>query len=347
MNDILPVMDYNLADALFEIETELLQRIIKNLAEAPDAAQGSVSRWQIVQLRRLETYRLQNARIYEKRFEKMNADIIRALRIAYDNGASAEEKRILRAIKKGHPAHRGKTNYVKLNERKLDALINATINDLKKAEHAVLRQADDIYRKTIFKSAVYLNSGTASYTQAVDMAVRDYAVKGIQCITYKNGAIHTISDYADMALRTANKRAYISGEGAKRQEWGEHLVIMNKRNGDPCPKCIPWIGEILIDDVYSGGTRADGPYTLLSTAIATGLYHPRCRDVHTTYFPGITTMPEHMTEKQIKHAENSRLAQERKVYRERMHKRYDRASKLMLDPDNKKHYAALAKKWEE
>lgn len=33
-------------------------------------------------------------------------------------------------------------------------------------------------------------------------------------------ARHTISDYADMAIKTANKRAYLRGEGVKRNEWG-------------------------------------------------------------------------------------------------------------------------------
>ena len=61
-----------------------------------------------------------------------------------------------------------------------------------------------------------------------------------------------------------------------RQEWGVSTVIMNKR-GNPCPKCLPWVGKVLIDDVWSGESRKDGPYPLMSTAIAAGLYHPRCK----------------------------------------------------------------------
>lgn len=62
-------------------------------------------------------------------------------------------------------------------------------------------------------------------------------------------------------------------------------MIVNKR-GNPCPKCLPFCGKVLIDDVWSGGKKSDGPYPLMSTAIEYGLYHPRCRDSHTTYFPG-------------------------------------------------------------
>ena len=74
-----------------------------------------------------------------------------------------------------------------------------------------------------------------------------------------------------------------------RQGWGLHLVIINKRGkGCPCPLCVPFVGKIMIDDVWSGGSRKDGKYPLMSSAVAAGLYHPRCRDSHTTYFPGIT-----------------------------------------------------------
>ena len=82
---------------------------------------------------------------------------------------------------------------------------------------------------------------------------------GLNCIEYANGARYTISDYADMAIRTASKRAYLQGEGEKRQEWGIHTVIVNKR-GNPCPKCLPFVGKVLIDDVWSGGSMEDGKY---------------------------------------------------------------------------------------
>ena len=66
---------------------------------------------------------------------------------------------------------------------------------------------------------------------------------------------------------------------------------MNKR-GNPCPKCLPFVGKILIDDVWSGGSSEDGSYPLMSSAMAAGLYHPNCKDNHTTYFPGISTPPD-------------------------------------------------------
>lgn len=136
---------------------------------------------------------------------------------------------------------------------------------------------------------VYANTGAGTYEKAVDMATKDFLRAGLNCIEYANGSRHTIADYADMAIRTASKRAYLQGEGQMRQGWGLHLVIINKRGkGCPCPLCVPFVGKIMIDDVWSGGSRKDGKYPLMSSAVAAGLYHPRCRDSHTTYFPGIT-----------------------------------------------------------
>ena len=182
-----------------------------------------------------------------------------------------------------------------MNDRKLEALIKATTADMKKAETAVLRMANDQYRKVIYNAQVYANTGAGTYEQAVDMATKDFLAAGLNCVEYANGARHTLADYADMAIRTACKRAYLQGEGQKRQEWEISTVIMNKR-GNPCPKCLPFVGKVLIDDVWSGGPK-DGKspetgikYPLMSKAIAAGLYHPRCRDSHTTYFEGISTL---------------------------------------------------------
>ena len=123
-------------------------------------------------------------------------------------------------------------------------------------------------------------------------------------ITLFDGYLEVTDVYKRQAIRTASKRAYLQGEGEKRQEWGIATVIVNKR-GNPCPKCLPFCGKVLIDDVWSGGSR-DGVdpetgkrYPLMSKAIEYGLYHPRCKDSHTTYFPGISTADDTWTEEEL------------------------------------------------
>ena len=256
------------------------------------------SMWQVEQLKALEKYKRKNQKKYQKQFKSINSQIEQLIRQARMKGGLKQELKILQAIRKGWktngrngtPAHDAMTaEFFRLNDRKLDALVEATIHDMEAAETAVLRKANDDYRKAIYNTQVYANTGAGTYEKAVDMATKDMLSRGLNCVMYANGARHTLADYADMAIRTASKRAYLQGEGEKRQEWGIATVIMAKR-GNPCPKCLPFVGKVLIDDVWSGGSK-DGVdpetgkrYPLMSYAISKGLYHPRCKDSHTTYY---------------------------------------------------------------
>lgn len=191
-------------------------------------------------LKSLEKYKHDNKKKYGKQFKDINAKISGLIAAANIESQMEQEKK----IRKGFPAKRvtkgGTAEFFKLNDRKLEALIKATTDDMEKAETAVLRMANDQYRKIIYNAQVYANTGAATYETAVDMATKDFLKAGLNCIQYANGARHTIADYADMAIRTASKRAYLQGEGVKRQEWRVHTVIINKRgSGCPCPPVCP------------------------------------------------------------------------------------------------------------
>ena len=177
------------------------------------------------------------------------------------------------------------------NDRKFDALMETVENDFKKANTAVLRRMDDVYRQTIFKAQVYYNQGNVGLEKAIDMATKDFIKKGVDAITYSDGKKVNIASYAEMALRTANHRAYLMGEGKKRQELGLPFVVVSA-HATSCELCVPWQGLVLIDDVYSGGKKEDGPYQLLSTAMKTNFLHPNCRHNLNTYFPGISSLPK-------------------------------------------------------
>ncbi|MBO5562073.1 MAG: hypothetical protein J6A07_10505 [Firmicutes bacterium] len=58
----------------------------------------------------------------------------------------------------------------------------------------------------------------------MDRATKEILSRGIDCITYSDGRKVNIASYARMAVRTANKRAHLKGEGDRRAEWGECLV---------------------------------------------------------------------------------------------------------------------------
>ena len=355
--------EYDLAEAFERIEYELMSSMIRNMDRhrAEETEEGyNWSMWQAEQLKALEKYKKNNQKKYQKQFKSINAQIEEVIRQARQKGNMQQEIRILQAIKKGWkvhgknktPAHQAMTaEFFKLNDRKLEALIKATMEDMEKAETAVLRKANDDYRKAIFNAQVYANTGAGTYEKAVDMATKDMLSRGLNCVMYANGARHTLADYADMAIRTASKRAYLQGEGEKRQEWGVTTVIMAKR-GNPCPKCLPFVGKVLIDDVWSGGSK-DGvdsetgkKYPLMSYAISKGLYHPRCKDSHTTYFPGISTADDTWTEAELKKVGLQAKKEARQQYAQRQMEKYDRLTKCSLDPENKRNYSLKAGEWE-
>lgn len=348
---------YDIGAAFEAIENELIASMIRNMKrhkveESDEKMQWSM--WQTEMLKSLEKYKYDNKMKYGKQFKDINAKISGLIAAANIEGQMEQEKKILEAIRKGFPAKRvtkgGTAEFFELNDRKLEALIKATTDDMEKAETAVLRMANDQYRKIIYNAQVYANTGAATYETAVDMATKDFLKAGLNCIQYANGARHTIADYADMAIRTASKRAYLQGEGVKRREWGVHTVIINKRgSGCPCPLCVPFVGKVMVDDVWSGGTRKEASetgYKLLSEAIAAGLYHPRCRDSHTTYFPGISTPPDgKFTKQELKKIKKKNKQESRQQYAERQVKQYGRLADFSLDPENQEKYEQKQKEW--
>ncbi|NNJ31608.1 phage minor capsid protein [Lacrimispora defluvii] len=345
--------EYDISAAFEAIEQELIASMIRNMNRhrAEELKEGyDWSMWQVEQLKALEKYKLQNQKKYSKQFKSINSQIGELIWQARQQGGMKQEAQILRAIKNGFKSYKPasatmQAEFFKLNTRKLEALIKATGNDMKKAETAVLRMANDQYRKAIFNAQVYANSGAGTYEKAVDMATKDMLSRGLNCVEYKNGARHALSDYADMAIRTASKRAYLQGEGEKRQEWGISTVIVGKR-GNPCPKCLPFVGKVLIDDVWSGGKASDGPYPLMSAAIARGLYHPRCKDSHSTYFPGISTAEDTWTREELKSIEKSYKQEQDQQYNQRQADKFKRLAEYSLDESNKKAYDKKRQQWE-
>lgn len=342
--------DYDISKAFETIENELIDSMMRNFKHhrAEEEKEGyNWSQWQSEQLKSLEQYRRTNQKKYGKQFSTLNKKIEEMLKTAMADGNAKQEAEILKAIKKGFnvgkvsPSATGE--FFKVNDRKLDALINATKSDMKKAETAILRMSNDKYRKAIFTAQVYANSGAGTYEKAIDMAVKDMLQAGLNCVEYRNGARHTLSDYADMAIRTANKRAYLYGEGQKRQEWGISLVVVNSRQGG-CPDCAQYIGRVFIDDVYSGGSKADSKYPLLSEAIAGGLFHPRCKDSTSTYYEGITSL-EPVSSEELAKMEERETLETKQQNAERQEKRYNRLAQHSLDENNKIKYQNRADDW--
>lgn len=346
-----------IVSAFARIEDELIASMIRNLKrhQAEEAIEGfKWAQWQAEQLRLIDAYARANGLRYGRRFDVLNKKIETAIADSYTNAGDAMERRILRAVSQGWKPVK-EPGFFGLNSQRLDALIQATHSDLMTAEYSVLRQATDQYRKIVFDAQLYAQSGAGTYAQAIDMATNDFLHKGIQSIPYRSKttgqvvAVHRIETYSQMVIRTSTKRAAFVGEGDKRREWGCHLVYIPDRD-DACPDCMEWVGQVLVDNVYSGGTEKEAQendYPLLSEAMDAGLFHPNCKDTMSTYFPGVSDDPtapsaerfREATEREAREVERDKaLANERK---------YERVAEYSLEEAKQERYHALASKWED
>ena len=290
--------DYDIEKIFEQIENDLISSMKRTLwsHKEDEKTKGfNWPQWQALKLKQLEDFRKNNQDI----FKNYNQDIKYATKIQmkkqFREGASRTNKQAIKAgvINKEDSQLSG--SFFGLNDRKIKALMKSTTKDINDVKYATLRMANDQYRQIIYKAEVYANTGAKTVQQAIDMATHDFLARGFNCIEYKNGSRHNIADYCDMAIRTANKRANLMGEGEMRKKLGNSLVYISKHGG-ACDKCSPWQGRVYIDDVWSDGKKEDGKYPLLSTAIAGGLFHPRCQHGSSTYYPDINDEPEEVTQ---------------------------------------------------
>lgn len=346
-------MSYSIEEAFQRIEEELIASMARNLKHHVNLEKADgfeYTMWQAEQLAALKEYRDQNKKAFSGYFSTINDKIGEVIQKAYETGNLDQEIEILEALKKGLKLPKAKDAgkiqgaFFRINQRKIDALIKATTGEMARAETAMLRMADDAYRQTIFNAATYYNTGAGTLPQCVDMATKDFLAKGINCVEYANGARVGIDSYARMALRTAQTRAYVQGEATKRDEWGVNTVIVNRR-GVACPRCLKYVGKVFYDDVWGSIAVTDNKYPRLSTAIEGGLYHPNCKDIHTTYFEGINSPPARMTKAQVAEANRVYQLEQEQRYNERQIRKYKRLALGTVDPEMKAGYQAKLKAW--
>ena len=349
--------EYDVVGAFQDIEMELIKSMKRTMKRhIGEEFQEDInwSQWQAEMLNGLAQYKYENADKLQGYYSTINDEIEETIMQAYQLGESDQEIELLKAIQEGFKVDKTgigtnamQGSFFKINEDKLNALIQATTEDMSKAENAILRMTDDVYRKTIFKAQMFYNSGASTLWKAVDMATKDFLIAGINCIQYKNGARVNIASYSEMALRTANKRANLMGSANKREEWGIHTVKVSSHNS-ACPMCIQWQGKVYIDDVYGSGTKEESKkskYPLLSEAVKGGMFHPNCKNGCSTYYDGINQPPNEPTKEEVEEMTRRYNLEQRQRECERNIRKYKRLENGSIDADNIAKYADKRRQW--
>lgn len=348
---------YDIVGVFQEIEMDLIKSMKRNMKRhIGEELQEDInwSQWQAEMLNGLAQYKAENADKLKGYYSTINDEIEETILQAYATGESEQEIELLKAIQEGFKVDKTgvgtnamQGSFFKVNEGKLNALIKSTTEDMTRAENAILRMTDDVYRQTIFKAQMFYNTGAGTLWKAVDMATKDFLSAGINCVEYKNGARVNVASYSEMALRTANKRANLMGSANKREEYGIHTVKVSSHNS-ACPMCIQWQGKVYIDDVYGAGTKEESKasgYPLLSEAVKGGMFHPNCKNGCSTYYEGINQPPKEPTKEEVEEMTRRYNLEQRQRECERNIRKYKRLENGSIDADNIAKYADKRKQW--
>lgn len=289
--------------ALFDaLELDLIKSLHRCLArhqqqEQTEGGKNGTPRhwqaWQAAKLRDLRRFRRENTAILGEYRDRIDADT--------------------RTLLEEEAAQGGADGFFRMSDERMTALLNEMQQANEQSERAALRYMNDVYRKTILRTAAAMQAGGQTLQQAADAATRDFLDQGIACIRYRNGRRVNISTYAEMALRTAGTRTMLMGEAAQRERLGLDTVLVSQYGA--CSKtCLPWQGLVYIDDVFQpyhgthtpGGTygvsRNGRQYPLLSAAMQGGLFHPNCRHTLSTWVEGVSTRPRPMDKAKVEAA---------------------------------------------
>lgn len=289
--------------ALFDaLELDLVKSLHRSLTrhhkqEQTEGGQNGTPRhwqaWQAAKLRDIRRFRRENTAILGEYRDRIDADT--------------------RTLLEEEAVQGGSDGFFRMSDERMTALLNEMQQANEQSERAALRYMNDVYRKTILRTAVAMQAGGQPLQQATDAATRDFLDQGIACIRYRNGRRVNISTYAEMALRTAGTRAMLMGEAAQRERLGLDTVLVSQYGA--CSKtCLPWQGLVYIDDVFQpyhgprtpGGTygisRNGRQYPLLSVAMQGGLFHPNCRHTLSTWVEGVSTRPRPMDKAKVEAA---------------------------------------------
>lgn len=277
----------DIAKIFEEIEIHLINSLKRNLTRHKNEEKQykmNWSAWQAEKLRNLDKFRRENSHIMNSYTKIIDSRTHQIMNDEFSQGINGVNYPVSNGISK-------EPQFFGIDHTKVNKLIDDVVNLEKHAETAVLRTMDDVYRQTVNKVQLAMNTGSMTLQQAIDMAVQDFLNKGINCIMYRDGRRINIADYVRMALRTTATRANLQGQSAKIKALGYDTVLVSSYS--MCSEtCLPWQGRPYIDDTFSlwdGEIQERGDelwgkshycgkwFPLLSSAIQGGLFHPNCR----------------------------------------------------------------------
>jgi hypothetical protein len=226
---------------------------------------------------------------------------------------------------------------------------NAAYYNLDSQPLLIIRKGNDIFRE------VAIMAGESSYSES-DIFTRramsqkmldEYTRRGIQTITYKNGAKYSIDSYCEMAGRAMTGRAAVQASLNRYFQSGYTLVVVSS-HFRACPLCEPYEGVTLSMEPHP-------VYETIADAETQGLFHARCSHDVSVWFEGIEeTIPRvHSGEQKLidmhgyKEAQKiSYEAQQKQRYIERNIRTWKRRAEVSLSEKQKQFANSKIREWQ-
>lgn len=281
------VTEYDIAAILDEMELEIVRAMKGHLNPQ---LRETTAQWQQRQLAEIRRFRRDNAKIinkYKDHVLELSKDVLKNQYLTSLNEwidvLSRKGSKKIKIRMMGYKID--DWNLTSISDARLIALLDSINIDIGNKIYNLYRQDEDVYRQTIFNATVLANSGQYDLLAAIQRAQDEYLSKGVTYCLYKNGMKMPIRSYSEMAIRTNAMRAASAGRGTIMDYLGIHTVQISHHQSS-CPECGDWEGKVVVDDVYTNGTKSEAEQLglpLLSEAILCGYKHPNCRHTETFY----------------------------------------------------------------
>jgi hypothetical protein len=143
----------------------------------------------------------------------------------------------------------------------------------------IMRKADDIFRKIAVQvgEQSFKEGDIITRRQISQKLLDGYAKAGLQSITYKNGARHSLDTYCEMLGRTMTGRCAVQASLNRFVERGYSLGIISAHFRS-CDLCSPYEGTIVSLD------GKDNRYPTIWDAETQGLFHANCYSYDTEVY---------------------------------------------------------------
>lgn len=164
----------------------------------------------------------------------------------------------------------------------------AVYSNFKNQKFQIVRSWNDIFRRVAIMAGEgnYKDADVFTRRRLSQYMLDEFAKKGIQTITYRNGVKYSIDSYCEMVGRTMTGRAAVQANLSRFWQSGYNLVMVSS-HFRACDLCTPYEGRVLSIEQHP-------IYESVSDAETQGLFHPRCAHDVSAWWEGREIEPVRM-----------------------------------------------------